>query len=200
MTDDTRGEVDWGEVRERVLAARRALYEESRPSAERIRTTLRERARELARPVEVEHRAALELITFTLQGEQFAIATRAVAEISSVRELVALPGAPSPVRGLTAWRGGILPVLDLRAMLGLGDTGVDAQTLVVLGDDLAMFGVAVDRPGEVLRVDERLAPVPPTVTIDADLVLGVVNTTVLVLDADALRRRHAQPGNGDVSQ
>ena len=41
--------------------------------------------------------------------ERFAVEARHVVEVFRLAELTTLPGAPPPVAGVTAWRGGLLP-------------------------------------------------------------------------------------------
>jgi chemotaxis signal transduction protein len=48
----------------------------------------------------------------------FALSLAQVVEVVDVERIVALPGAPRWVRGLTGWRGRAVPVLDLQEALG----------------------------------------------------------------------------------
>src|SRR5689334_13461259 len=88
-------------------------------SARDPRQILEQRARQLARPVVRDGvRFGVEALKFALGREHYAIESRYVAGVFRLTKLVPLPGARSPVVGLTAWRGDILTVLDIRQLLG----------------------------------------------------------------------------------
>lgn len=117
------------------------------------RRVLEERARVLATPSE-ERRSDdhLELVLLELAGESYGIESRFVYEMMRSAELVALPRAEPRVAGITAWRGGLLTVLDLRPVMGLpGSTGEHPRPILVLGDAQPVFGVVVD---DVLGIQE----------------------------------------------
>ncbi len=188
-------EIDWSGVRARLDAARRSVEQLVRPSDEQEREQLRARARELARPVATERPATeRELISFRIGQEQYAIASRCVVEIFPMRELVPIPGVPAPIIGLASWRGGILVVSDLAELVGTSveSTG-ERRYVVVVGGAQATFGVPVDSVGDAIAADDRdVLPLPEGMAAKSELVTGVVQDTVLVLDDDALLRRHAQ--------
>jgi general secretion pathway protein A len=113
-----------------------------------------------------EQRAAAEatehLATFFLDREEYGVDVRQVQEIRRTTEITAVPRAPGFVRGVINLRGRILPVLDLKRKLGLGDVEAGRATRIVvvrLGERL--LGLLVDGASQVLKVEvSRIEPPP----------------------------------------
>ena len=72
-----------------------------------------------------EERAAVEatehLATFFLDREEYGVDVRLVQEIRRVTEITQVPRAPDFIRGVINLRGRIIPVVDLKRKLGLGE-------------------------------------------------------------------------------
>jgi len=147
------------------------------------RAVLEARARALARVSAVEADETLEVLEFAVLDEAYALPTDHVQGVGRLRELVPLPDAPAAVAGAALWRGALLPVLDLRRLLGSEPAGLgDSAWLIVLGVDGAELGLLTQTPRRIARVQ------PPA---DAgqragDLVLGVTADAVQLLNARAL--------------
>lgn len=187
--------VDWRAVRERLDDARRSLDQLDRIAPEHERQLLRDRARDLATRITPSRTPTeRELITFGVGQEQYAIESRRVVEIFPVRELVPVPGAPAPIVGLAVWRGSILVVSELVVTIGAPDVDPTRRRyVVVLGGNDSTIGFLVDSAGEVLAASAgEMMPVPQGISAKAETVSGVLRGAVLVLDADALLRQHAQ--------
>jgi purine-binding chemotaxis protein CheW len=182
--------VDWAEIRRRVEAAGRLLAGEVTSSPEHVRQVLDARARVLARPAAPPARDAIELVTFGLAREVYAVESRFVLAVAKLAELAPLPGAESPVFGLTAWRGGLLTVLDLRRVLGLSVTALnDLSRLIVLGRQRPAFGILADAVhGLVALAAADVRPPPEGVAARREYLRGVTAAAVLVLDAERLLR------------
>jgi len=73
-------------------------------------------------------------------------------------------------------RGSVLPILDLRRVLGLGDVEYNDATRVVVTDAGSPLGLVVDRVSRVLDVARsRIDPIDSSSSaIDADLLTGVI--------------------------
>jgi purine-binding chemotaxis protein CheW len=179
--------VDWAVVRKRIAAA----GEDRGLSREAKEVILTERARVLARPVEaaVDTISDLRLATFALANERYGIEARLVVEISRLVDYTPLPHAPPHLVGVTNVRGEILPVFDLRALLGLSRRALDdLSRLVVLGKERAEFGILADSTREFVALSAMdLLPPPPTVSDGARPYLrGVTKDALIVLDGSAL--------------
>ena len=72
-------------------------------------------------------------VPFRLGGEAFLMAREETREVMSYPAAVTrVPGARAWVRGLSNVRGQLLPIIDLRAFLGSGNTGVGRTTRVLV--------------------------------------------------------------------
>jgi purine-binding chemotaxis protein CheW len=155
----------------------------------RVRAVLDERARVLARPLAAQAGTErLDVLTLSLAGERYAVESRYVVEVFKLRDLALLPGAERPVLGATAWRGGLLTVLDLRTMLGLPAAALDdLGYVVVLGGERPAFGILADVVHDVVGVATAdVGALPDGVAAIRTFLKGVAPGVVLVLDAAKL--------------
>jgi purine-binding chemotaxis protein CheW len=118
-----------------------------------------------------EQRAAAEetehLATFVLDREEYGVDVRQVQEIRRVGEITAVPRAPRFVRGVINLRGRILPVLDLKKKLGLGEVAVGRATrIVVVRTEDRMLGLLVDGASQVLKVPVSRVEPPPEEVVE----------------------------------
>lgn len=157
-----------------------------RAPREEHRELLRRRAASLARvPREDRPRDVFAAIVFSLGGEQWALAAASVLQVFVLRELTPLPGATAPLFGMTQWRGGLLVLLDLREELGIRAPGLTdlGRVLVVEGRDHPV-GIVADATSDMIEIDTAGIRSMPGST--GRLVRGMLDTGVVVLDADAL--------------
>lgn len=97
----------------------------------------------------------IQLVSFTVEGQEYAADIAAVQEIVQMPErVVAIPNAPLHVLGLMTLRERLLPLVSLRVLLGLAEKQEDeAQRIIVLGlGEGQAVGVVADSVDEVLRV------------------------------------------------
>jgi len=108
----------------------------------------------------------IQLVSFKVDGQEYAADIEAVQEIVQMpARVVAVPNAPMHVLGLMTLRERLLPLVSLRALLGLPETGKDeAQRIVVLGlGESHAVGVVADSVDEVLRVPREQAEILPAI-------------------------------------
>ena len=139
-----------------------------------------------------EERAAAEavehLATFNLDREEYGVEVRLVQEIRRVSEITTVPRAPAFVRGVINLRGRILPVVDLKKKLGLGDVEIQkASRIVVVRLKERVLGLLVDGASQVLKVPmSRIEPPPDEiVSKGGDTIRGVAKLEgrlVILLD------------------
>ncbi len=180
--------IDWADLKRRVDAAGEAVAGSALTSPEVVRAVLEDRARALARPaVEVERADAPRIITFRIGQEQYGVEPRRVLEITRSADVVPLPSAEPWIAGLTGWRGELVLVVDLRALLGGGTAArPERPTLVVLGTERPQLGVLADAPGELRAlVASELRP-PPEGLAGREFVRAMTGDAILLLDADRL--------------
>ena len=105
----------------------------------------------------------LQLVSFHVAGQEYAIAIEDVQEIVQVPEtIIHVPHAQSHVIGVMTLRSRLLPLVSLRRMFGLPEQALDDKhRIVVLALGGTSVGVAVDGVSEVLRVARSFVDVMP---------------------------------------
>ena len=134
----------------------------------------------------------MELVTFALAGETYAIESRYVLQVFRLTNLSRLPGAEAPVFGVTAWRGELLTILDLRPVLGLSAAALnDLGRVIVLGNDAPAFGVLADEVRDLLGIPaSAVRPPPEGVAPRREYLRGITGEAVIVLAAEQLLALH----------
>jgi purine-binding chemotaxis protein CheW len=126
--------------------------------AERERI-LHERAATVARVREEGQLAGMPVLAFKVGGERYAVDVTAVFQVVDAAGLTPLPATPQWVLGAIVARTRVVPVIDLRALLGLQGGGMsDLSKVVVLEDGGEFFGLAVEElEGRIDLEREKLA-------------------------------------------
>lgn len=143
--------------------------------------------------------AVADAIVARLGAGRFAVDLDRVAEVGRVPVITRIPGVPTWLAGLANWRGRILPILDLRTLLGADAFAAPATArVVVVTIESAVVGLLVDAVDGTTTVGGDLAPFPAVLPgAGADLVRGQVpreDGPVAVLDVEAVMRlREALP-------
>jgi len=98
----------------------------------------------------------LQLVSFDVDGQEYAIAIEDVQEIVQVPEAVIhVPHSESHVLGVMTLRSRLLPLVNLRSMFALPHRDLDEKSrIVVLTLNGVSVGVVVDAVSEVLRVSK----------------------------------------------
>ena len=118
----------------------------------------------------------LQLVSFVVGNEEFAVPILAVQEINRMMQITAVPQSPPFVEGVINLRGKIIPVIDLRKRFGMppAEDSSDARIIVV---EVAqrVIGFTVDRVNEVLRIAADIVdPAPQMVVgVDSEFIQGV---------------------------
>jgi len=116
------------------------------------------------------------LVSFFLSEEEYAVDVRLVQEIIRVSEITQVPRAPEFIKGVINLRGRIIPVIDLKRKLGLGEVEIGRQTrVVVVRLRERLIGLLVDGASQVLKVPVSTIEAAPeeVVEIDANYIRGV---------------------------
>ena len=132
------------------------------------------------------------LATFFLDREEYGVDVRQVQEIRRVSEITTVPRAPEFIRGVINLRGRILPVLDLKRKLGLGEVETARATrIVVVRVGERLLGLLVDGASQVLKVPVSRIEPPPEEVQDkgGDYIRGVAkleDRLIIVVDLGRL--------------
>ncbi len=109
-----------------------------------------------------------ELISFRIGAQEFCVDIMAVREIRGWTEATPLPQAPDYVRGVINLRGAVLPIVDLSARLGLGDTAPSVRNvIIVVRIGPRLVGLLVDAVSEILTATADSIQPTPDVSCEA---------------------------------
>ena len=104
----------------------------------------------------------LQLVTFGLGSEEFAVDILAVQEINRMMALTRVPQSPPEVEGVINLRGKIIPVVDLRVRMGLEVVEeTDSSRIIVVDAEDGQVGIIVDAVNEVVTLEgQHIEPTP----------------------------------------
>ncbi|QEP43768.1 purine-binding chemotaxis protein CheW [Ectothiorhodospiraceae bacterium BW-2] len=114
-------------------------------------------------------------VTFFLGDEAFAFPMASVLEIVRIPQTVEVPLTPGSLVGLANLRGSVLPILELRRLLGMEEVEFNDATRVIVADAGRPVGLIVDKVARVMNIDPRNIESADRVgsTIDSSLLVGV---------------------------
>ena len=123
----------------------------------------------------------IQVVTFGLGAEVFAVPVTLVREILDYRETFRIPNGPAYLLGLTDMRGQGVTTIDFRLRLGLAPFAPTPSTRILvvdvpLDDRMLVLGLVVDRVLEVstFRTDQIEAAPDIGVRWPSDYIGGVV--------------------------
>lgn len=143
--------------------------------------------------------AATDAIVVRLGTGRFAVGLASVAEVGRAPRVTRVPGLPEWLAGVANWRGRILPVLDLRTLLGADAVPLDSRgRLLVLSQGALVVGMLVDAVDGTTMLGGAVAAFPPASgPAGSSLLSGQVprdDGPIAVLDVAAvLRLRDSLP-------
>ena len=172
--------IDYATLRRQLDEAHALLEGTQAVSPQKRREVLSARAKALAQSRHEERHEVLSVLAFQVGGERYAVPIEQVDHVLESRGLCGLPGAPRYVLGALVSRSRVVPVLDLRQLLGLEGGGMSDLGKVVVVDIAGdAFGIAaemVDGRQELLRSTLSQPPPGPFLFLTPDrlTVLDVV--------------------------
>lgn len=111
--------------------------------------------------------AEIELLTFQVGGQEYAIDIMSVREIRGWTKATPLPHAPSFVRGVINLRGTVLTIVDLADRLGMGSTKTNERNvIIVVHTGKETVGLLVDAVSDILAVNKSELQAPPEMSAD----------------------------------
>jgi purine-binding chemotaxis protein CheW len=158
-------------------------------SEEKMRTTLRERARALAKSSAVETSEGMPLVVFSLANETYGIATDYVRDVQPLRQVTPVPCTPDFVVGVINIRGSIYSVIDIRSFFGVPQQEITSATKVIVVDtEELQVGILADDVSGAMSVprDEINPPLAAQATIKEEYIEGVTNDMLIILNLEAL--------------
>lgn len=104
----------------------------------------------------------LQLVSFNVGDEEFAVDILHVKEINRMLEVTRVPNVPEYVEGVVNLRGRVIPVIDLRLRFGMPRRQHDKHTrIIVVEVSGRVVGFVVDAVREVLSIPRSVTEPPP---------------------------------------
>ena len=122
-------------------------------------------------------------LTFTSDGLTIGISTDYVTEIITNHSITVLPLVPDYVKGIINLRGQIIPIVDMRILLGC--PAQQDTCIIILNINDTMVGILVDTVQKMMDI-EKSAILPAPAQNTQDMVSGMCSLedgqTMLVFD------------------
>ena len=153
---------------------------------------LRETVEEEAQVEEAVDTSQLELLTFVIAGEQYAVDIERIVEIVRPRPVTRVPNAEESIVGIVSLRGTIVTLIDVRSRLRQANAEETPDTRIIVVDQHGeTIGFEVDRVLRVVKIGRKdVEPHPVVHSSEADdSIQGVFRHTgalTILLDFDKL--------------
>ena len=134
----------------------------------------------------------LELLTFTIAGEQYAVDIERIVEIVRPRPVTRVPNADPSIVGIVSLRGTIVTLIDVRSRLRHANAEETPDTRIIVVDhEGETIGFEVDRVLRVVKIGRKDVEPHPVVHASEsdDSIRGVFRHTgalTILIDFDKL--------------
>jgi purine-binding chemotaxis protein CheW len=179
---------DWPAAYQRIAAIRDRLDAAENPTPEDVQRTLQARAAQYAQQtVAATEHDYLDVIAFETAGDRFAVEVDSSRAATPLTGLIAVPGLPSFYLGLVGHRGNVIPVIDVRPLVGMAKQDRENMrfALVVHGKRGTLGLAATQINGFTrYRADEVASAVEESARKRA--LIGIAPDSTMVVDAEHL--------------
>lgn len=133
-----------------------------------------------------------EFLTFTLGDEEYAIDILKVQEIRGYDGVTRIANTPDYIKGVINMRGVIVPVVDMRLKLHVGEVVYDQFTvMIILNLGTRVVGMVVDGVSDVVALsEEQISPAPEFgAALDTQYIQGLASIEermAIVVDIEKL--------------
>jgi purine-binding chemotaxis protein CheW len=117
----------------------------------------------------------LQLVSFRLGDEEYAVDILKVQEINRMVEITVIPNTPAYFEGVINLRGKVIPVVNLRKKFGLETKEPDSQTRIMVINVGTTIGLIVDSVSQVLRIKAETIEPPPGIAAGhgSEYIMGI---------------------------
>ena len=115
-------------------------------------------------------------VVFKLGKGEFGIDIMNVKEIGPYEESISLPNTPTFIEGVINYRGKVIPIINLKKRLLLGEAEVTKDTrIIVISLDEKEIGFIVDEASQTFRLnDDQIDQAPTFISgVDKRYITGV---------------------------
>ncbi|MCL2809798.1 MAG: chemotaxis protein CheW [Treponema sp.] len=138
-------------------------------------------------------------LSFFVNNELFAVDVNRVEKISRKMTVTKVPSAPDAVIGITNLKGSVVTIFSLYILLGCKDNKTSDLVNAVIfksfsGNDNQM-GLAIDKPGELVEIDDNIINPPSLATgmQDSFCISGIAefeDRLYRIIDIDSIINRY----------
>lgn len=133
-------------------------------------------------------RDEIQMVTFMLGREEYAVDVMDVREITEMMEITKVAGSPGHVEGMVDLRGSIVPVVSLRKRFGLPADGGIFSCIAVMDLSGRLTGFLIDEVTDVIRVSrgDILPPLEVAAEPWIEGILSLEQRLVVVMNLEHL--------------
>jgi purine-binding chemotaxis protein CheW len=115
-----------------------------------------------------------QFVAFELNGQQYAFGIAQIQEIVIPDKVTKTPQIADCIEGVSNLRGAIIPIINLRSLMGLKPKTVDDETrTIIVNVGQRMMGCTVDAVTQVIRIsDQAVQPAPDPVAAAGNYISG----------------------------
>lgn len=135
-------------------------------------------------------------LTFTLDGEQYAVSVLKVREVLEYTKITKIPRTAAYMKGVINLRGAGVPVIDLRTKFGMEELGTTSGTSIIVmevsgqGEELVL-GALADSVQEVIEMEPSQIEKAPRfgTRLSTEFILGMGKKDdkfIIILDIDKI--------------
>lgn len=188
---DTKAEIDWAKVRERLAAGQQSLARVMDIDGKRLQALLDDRARTLAAPETAAARQAktLHVLVMRVGAERYGLALTGLAGVLPFGSCAAVPGGPAELLGLVNAHGAIWAAFEFHRLLGAGAPEAPADgKVVLLRHRRRRVCLRFDDAEYVRQLDRGgLKKTPGTeFAVPTQFIEGVTSDSIVLVDLNAL--------------
>lgn len=182
---------DWERLRQRLQKEQQLLDAAWEPDPAESLEILRSRGQVLAtKPQDVEEAGErIEVITFLLAGETYALESGYVDEVFALHKFTPIPFTPEFVLGVISRRSQIISLIDLRDFFDFPPRGRgDLNKVLILRSDAMIFGILAEGITGTSQISVNSLQKSVHTITDAreSYILGITPDRVMVIDGEQL--------------
>jgi|GEM_PF-2786195 len=148
---------------------------------------------------EDEGESRVRIISFFLAGQEYGVEISRVREIVRVSEITFVPHVAEYISGVINLRGNVLPVIDLKKKMGLGETedGIKPHNRIMVVDyEDEVLGLLVDLVASITVISSGLVDTSSRGETEesghTETIARVDDKTLILLDLDRALSREEQ--------
>ena len=106
----------------------------------------------MVQPVSKVKQSDNKYVIFTMKDEEYGLEVLQVHEIVRIEKIIPVPHAQKYFLGMMDIRGKVIPIIDLKEKLGLGEgEPMSAERAIIIEVEKRRIGLAVDRVSSVIQ-------------------------------------------------